>query len=391
MTITTLGMRLTRLSCGDDRGKVPALVRELIKDTRRMMAPYTALKLKERKSNSLKDYLALSGTLGVSHLICFSTTETGTYLRLAKMPRGPTLYFKLESYCLCKDVAASQKRPHSPGTEYLTSPLVVLNNMQSDQRHIKLTDVMIQNMFPAIDVDTMKLQECRRVVLFRRDPETQQFDLRHYVVNVKAAGLTKAVRKILRRPKLPNLSKFQDVADYVMGDGGASDSEADDIEDSRFEVQAGHKAIQGQRGARPSKEAEDAAVKLIEVGPRMRLSLLKIEDGFCDGEVLYHAHISKDPEEAAVCARVGVRARKLVACAGLWARFCSRAMFCAGGLAALNNRTICMYCVANTGTTGRDEPAQGGEAGAKRAAARKCQQEEAPACVDHASGRRRRR
>ena len=63
------------------RGKVPALVRELIKDTRRMMSPYTALKLKERKSNSLKDYLALSGTLGVSHLLCFSTTETGTYLR----------------------------------------------------------------------------------------------------------------------------------------------------------------------------------------------------------------------------------------------------------------------------------------------------------------------
>ena len=46
-----------------------------------MMSPYTALKLKERKSNSLKDYLALSGTLGVSHLLCFSTTETGTYLR----------------------------------------------------------------------------------------------------------------------------------------------------------------------------------------------------------------------------------------------------------------------------------------------------------------------
>lgn len=43
---------------------MPALVRELIKDTRRMMAPYTALKLTERKSNSLKDFVALSGTLG---------------------------------------------------------------------------------------------------------------------------------------------------------------------------------------------------------------------------------------------------------------------------------------------------------------------------------------
>ena len=165
------------------------------------------------------------------------------------MPRGPTLYFKLESYCLCKDVAAAQKRPHSPGTEYLTSPLVVLNNMQSDQRHIKLTDVMIQNMFPAIDVDTMKLQECRRVVLFRRDPETDQFDLRHYVVNVKAAGLTKAVRKILRRPKLPNLSKFQDVADYVMGDGGASDggsSFGSSIDDDELQTQYGDEPLPEQ-------------------------------------------------------------------------------------------------------------------------------------------------
>jgi hypothetical protein len=29
----------------------------------------------------------------------------------------------------------------------------------------------------------------------------------------------------------------------------------------------------------------------------MRLKLLKIQDGFCDGEVLYHAHVGKDPEE----------------------------------------------------------------------------------------------
>eukprot|EP00960_Hanusia_phi_P040894 754715-Hanusia_phi.AAC.1 len=57
-------------------------------------------------------------------------TRKGTYLRLAKMPRGPTLYFKVEEYTLSKDIAASQRRPHSPGTEYLVSPLIVLNNMQ---------------------------------------------------------------------------------------------------------------------------------------------------------------------------------------------------------------------------------------------------------------------
>jgi len=112
------------------RGKVPALVRELIKDTRKMMSPFTALKLRERKTNNLKDYVSLSGTLGVSHMLCFSTTEAGTYLRLGKLPRGPTLYFKVENYTLCKDVAAAQRRPHSPGTEFLSAPIVVLNNMQ---------------------------------------------------------------------------------------------------------------------------------------------------------------------------------------------------------------------------------------------------------------------
>jgi len=51
------------------RGKVPALVRELIKDTRKMMSPFTALKLKERKSNR---YLIFTGDVHVSlpMLVC---------------------------------------------------------------------------------------------------------------------------------------------------------------------------------------------------------------------------------------------------------------------------------------------------------------------------------
>lgn len=49
----------TLMDCIMRRGKVPALVRELIKDTRKMMSPYTALKLKERKSNGCeRDYVS---------------------------------------------------------------------------------------------------------------------------------------------------------------------------------------------------------------------------------------------------------------------------------------------------------------------------------------------
>ena len=37
---------------------------------------------------------------------------------------------QIDQYTLCKDVAAAQRRPHSPGTEFLSPPIVVLNNMQ---------------------------------------------------------------------------------------------------------------------------------------------------------------------------------------------------------------------------------------------------------------------
>jgi hypothetical protein len=129
---------------------------------------------------------------------------------------------------------------------------VRLADPQSEERHIRLTDIMVQNLFPAIDVDSVKLSQCRRVVLFRRDPDTGSFDLRHYVVNVKAAGLTRGIKKIVRRRKIPNLSRYDDIGEYVTG-GGASDSEGEDGEDERVQIEAGQKAIDGSRGARHNK------------------------------------------------------------------------------------------------------------------------------------------
>ena len=37
--------------------------------------------------------------------------------------------------------------------------------------------------------------------------------------------------------------------------------------------------------------------RLTEIGPRMTLQLLKIEDGIANGEVLYHSVIQKTSEE----------------------------------------------------------------------------------------------
>jgi ribosome biogenesis protein SSF1/2 len=50
-------------------------LKDLIKDTREMMYPFTALKLKENKKNTMKDFLGVAGQFGVSHMMIFSQTD----------------------------------------------------------------------------------------------------------------------------------------------------------------------------------------------------------------------------------------------------------------------------------------------------------------------------
>jgi ribosome biogenesis protein SSF1/2 len=106
-------------------GEVGPSVSQLVKDVRSMMEPGTASRLKERRSNRLRDYVSMAGPLGVSHLLLFSKSTSGnTNLRLALTPRGPTLHFRVERYSLCKDVRKTQKHPKGGGKEYITAPLV---------------------------------------------------------------------------------------------------------------------------------------------------------------------------------------------------------------------------------------------------------------------------
>jgi ribosome biogenesis protein SSF1/2 len=108
-------------------GEVGPSVSQLVKDVRSMLEPGTAARLKERRSNRLKDYLTMAGPLGVSHLMLFSRSESGnTNMRLALTPRGPTLHFHVEKYSLCKDVMKALKHPKGGGKEFLSPPLVCL-------------------------------------------------------------------------------------------------------------------------------------------------------------------------------------------------------------------------------------------------------------------------
>jgi ribosome biogenesis protein SSF1/2 len=106
-------------------GDVGSSVSQLVTDVRRVMEPETAVRLKERKANRLRDYVAMAGPLGVTHLLLFSRSETGnTNLRIGLAPRGPTLHFRVETYSLCKDIRKSQKHPLGGGSEFMNPPLV---------------------------------------------------------------------------------------------------------------------------------------------------------------------------------------------------------------------------------------------------------------------------
>nr|CAG8547356.1 344_t:CDS:2 [Entrophospora candida] len=274
-------------------GKVCRPVGTLVKDMRKVMEPNTAIRLKERKNNKIKDFVNVSGHLGVTQFLIFTQTENGTNFRLARVPRGPTLCFKVHKYSLIKDVFSSQINPKAYGLEYNSSPLLVLNNFNEENRHMKLMITMLQNMFPSININKIQLSDARRVVLFSYNSETKNIDFRHYLIGLKPVGISKGIRKVMTTSNLPDLHKYNDISDFILkNDGRISESEKEESGVEESSVTLAQDYI-----GRNNKKADRRAIKLTEIGPRMELQLIKIQNGLCDGEVLFHEFSTRRKEQ----------------------------------------------------------------------------------------------
>lgn len=133
-------------------------MKELLYDTRNLMYPFTALKLKEQKKNTIKDFLSAAGIYGVSHMMMFTQTENGNYMRIIKNPKGPTITFRIEEYALSRDIVSftQQHKRHSKifTTTLQAAPLLIMNGFSNKAENdpLKLASLMIQSMFPAIKV-----------------------------------------------------------------------------------------------------------------------------------------------------------------------------------------------------------------------------------------------
>ncbi|KAJ1734739.1 rRNA-binding ribosome biosynthesis protein [Coemansia biformis] len=271
-------------------GDVGRAVATLAGDVRRVMEPNTAMRLRERKTNKIKDYVAVSSQLSLSHLMLFSQTEAGANLRIGRFPRGPTLHFRVGSYSLAQDCLRLQKTPHTSSIEFNTPPLLILNNFGGEGKQLKLITAMLQNMFPSINPSTMRLAEARRVVLFNYNAETDAIDFRHYTIVVRPVGVTKGVKRVVMSKTAPSMAKFGDISEYVMQQAFASESDVEDGPESSVTL------AQDYVGRNNTKD-EQRAVRLMELGPRMELKLMKVEGGLCEGEVIYHSYVKKTAEE----------------------------------------------------------------------------------------------
>ncbi|KAG9145756.1 hypothetical protein Leryth_011186 [Lithospermum erythrorhizon] len=203
-----------------------ASLRHLEMDLRKLMLPHTALKLKEKKRNNLKDFLNVAGPMA-------------------------------------SDIAKSQVRPRCPPDLFKTPPLILLSGFGTGEQQLKLTTIMFQNIFPAIDINTVKLSTCQRIVL-NYNKETGSL----------ISGIIQSDCSLL------------DVSDFVTKAGYGSESEADD--------EAATVNIASDMG-RVNRSSNKSAVRLQEIGPRMTLQLVKVEEGLSAGGVIFseYGNISK--------------------------------------------------------------------------------------------------
>lgn len=164
-----------------------------------------------------------------------------------------------------------------------------------------------QSLFPPLAPTKISLSSARRIVLISYNAERGTIDLRHYLISVRAAGISRRVRKILEggataassrmsstggsvRGTL-NLGNEKDVADYLLGvrdgeDGyetAGSTSAASEGEEASVRLASDYTGRNNRRG-------EKRAVRLDEIGPRLELRLVKITEGVPgkEGAVLYH-------------------------------------------------------------------------------------------------------
>jgi ribosome biogenesis protein SSF1/2 len=182
---------------------------------------------------------------------------------------------------------------------------------------LKLASLMLQSMFPPIKVAQMNLSACKRVVLFnikdgkdKEDAEEEAetpiqnptIEFRHYGVSARQRAVNRGIKKLVNNQRVPNLAKYESLVDFILKNkrvGKSADETGSTNNDSfygnAYSSESEIEDLPGSKVVLPDdymnhKKDSSVAIRLHEIGPRMSLKLVKIEEGLCRGNVVFHAH-----------------------------------------------------------------------------------------------------
>ncbi|GIQ88414.1 hypothetical protein KIPB_010660 [Kipferlia bialata] len=286
------------------RGQVGKGAQYLVGDLRNVMQPNANTALKVKKSNKLRDFIAIAGPLGVTHLMVLGSSGQQTTLRIIRMPQGPTVTFTLDRYCTAAEVCSMiNGTPASDGAKR-HPPLLILagfNNTGTAQKKesvaadgeegegegegeaakegaasgkdqsrqlqmLRLVATTLKHMLPPFDPATTSLSSLRRALLFQHRGDGV-IDLREYAVTLTDTSVSSELISDLTKKKVPDLGGYETISSAFEGFDGANSV-------GGMQGEAGH--------------IEKDRVKLTECGPRLRMRVLKVEGGITSGPVLYH-------------------------------------------------------------------------------------------------------
>lgn len=204
--------------------------------------------------------------------------------------KGPTFTFKVLRYSTNADLHQLLPRGKKLNSRNLGSPLVILNGfgskaepkaaskdgppeMATSEQERKIMSTMFNNLFPGLDLQRVKPSKLKRVVLINFDGEKDLVEWRHYYIKQNYTDMNNKIKKIVNSKKLPNLGDIKDLSQYFTGNVGyVSESDVDNLPNSKMQVEESNKS-----GKLNKKKVN---LRLFEIGPRMTLKLVKIEEGF---------------------------------------------------------------------------------------------------------------
>ena len=260
-----------------------------------VMYPYTFINLKESDKNNIKDFLSIVDIYGMSHMMMFTNTEKNSYLHFAKMPKGPTITFKINKYCLSSDIFSSLEKDQQPLTKnYSHVPILIMNGFNNNNipeeydAALKIVSMMFQSFFPPLNLNEVQIKKCKRVVLINLDLNNEnkepELQFRHYDIDIQKYSSKKTISNLINNlNKTKDMSNLYNISDYILKHSGYS-SCSDNEEPCEIINDKDNKN-------------EKTQIRLKEIGPRMNLRLFKIQEGFLKGNVVFHSLIKKSKKE----------------------------------------------------------------------------------------------